>query len=85
MAERTGTIVLSALVAHTAWHWMTDRFDVLRQFPWPAVTAAGLVSGMRWLMLLVAIAGVYLVWRARASNWAPSAGTTPEDRSEVAV
>src|SRR2546428_5983464 len=24
--ERTGTIVLSALVAHTAWHWMTERY-----------------------------------------------------------
>src|SRR5205814_2171417 len=40
VAERMGTIILSALVAHTAWHWMTDRFDVLRQFPWPEITAA---------------------------------------------
>ncbi|MEO8719092.1 MAG: HupE/UreJ family protein [Burkholderiales bacterium] len=23
--ERLGTIVLSALVAHVAWHWMADR------------------------------------------------------------
>ncbi|HKF69361.1 MAG TPA: HupE/UreJ family protein, partial [Vicinamibacterales bacterium] len=26
VAERMGTIILSALVAHTGWHWMTDRF-----------------------------------------------------------
>ena len=32
VAERMGTIILSALVAHTAWHWMTERFDRLRQF-----------------------------------------------------
>jgi hypothetical protein len=32
VAERMGTIILSALVAHTAWHWMLDRADRLRQF-----------------------------------------------------
>ncbi len=66
VAERMGTVVLSAVVAHTAWHWMADRFGVLRQFPWPSVTSAGLASGMRWLMLAIAIAGTYVAWRARA-------------------
>ncbi len=60
VAERMGTIVLSALVAHTGWHWMTDRFETLRQFPWPALTAAGAAEGLRWLMLLVAVLG--LAW-----------------------
>src|SRR2546430_3829830 len=32
VAERMGTIILSALVAHTGWHWMTERWDRLRQF-----------------------------------------------------
>ena len=32
VAERMGTIILSALVAHTAWHWMIDRADHLRQY-----------------------------------------------------
>ena len=27
--ERIGTVVLSALVAHTGWHWMLDRYGVL--------------------------------------------------------
>src|SRR5262249_4751996 len=35
--ERTATIVLSAIVAHTAWHWMIDRWDRLRQFQPPSV------------------------------------------------
>ncbi len=64
VAERIGSVILSALVAHTGWHWMTERFDVLRQFPWPAVTAAGLASGIRWLILLVAVAAV--AWFASA-------------------
>ena len=55
-AERTLTIVLSVIVAHTAWHWMLERFDVLRQFPWPTFTAAGTASLFRWLLLLVVLA-----------------------------
>lgn len=58
VAERMGTVVLSALVVHTAWHWMTDRFGVLGQFPWPEPTAAVVASGIRWVMALVAVAGV---------------------------
>jgi HupE / UreJ protein len=62
VAERMGTIILSALVAHTGWHWMLDRADRLRQFPlrWPALGAAQLVSILHGLMVLVAIAAV--VW-----------------------
>jgi len=57
VAERMGTIILSAIVAHTAWHWMTDRFDVLRQFPWPTVTAADAASAIRWVMALIMVVG----------------------------
>jgi HupE / UreJ protein len=62
VAERMGTIILSAIVAHTAWHWMTERWERLRQFPiqWPAIDAALLASVFRWLMLLVGVAG--LLW-----------------------
>jgi hypothetical protein len=61
-AERMGTIILSALVAHTAWHWMMERADRLSRyhFEWPEITAALLASAMRWLMLLVIVAG--LAW-----------------------
>jgi hypothetical protein len=54
--ERIGTIILMVIVAHTAWHWMLERFDVLRQFPWPTFTAAGTASLLRWLLLLVVLA-----------------------------
>ena len=61
VAERIGTIILSALVAHTAWHWMTERFDVLRRFrfEWPAFDAAFWVAVMRWAMIAVAVFGLY--------------------------
>jgi HupE / UreJ protein len=62
VAERMGTIILSALVAHTAWHWMIDRGQVLARFrfQWPVIDAAFLASLMRWLMAVVALGG--LVW-----------------------
>jgi hypothetical protein len=66
VAERMGTIILSALVAHTAWHWMEDRLDRLRQFTWPALDAATLASAVRASMVLVAIAGAaWLISRVR--------------------
>jgi hypothetical protein len=60
VAERIGTIILSALVAHTGWHWMLERGDRLRQFGWPAFNAAFLASTMRWLMVILMFAGV--IW-----------------------
>lgn len=58
--ERLGTIYLSALVTHSAWHWMTERVELLRQFGWPELDGALLATLLRWLMVLVALAG--LVW-----------------------
>ena len=60
--ERAIVIVLSALVAHTAWHWMADRWAVLRQFPMPSVDAGALASLLRWLM--AAIAAALAIWAA---------------------
>jgi len=62
VAQRMGTIILSAIVAHTAWHWMTERVDRLSQFrfEWPTLTAAQWASLLGWLTVLVALAG--LVW-----------------------
>ena len=62
VAERMGTIILSALVAHTAWHWMIERWTVLREFPFSLFTqnVAFWASALRTAMVLVALVG--LVW-----------------------
>jgi len=65
VAERLGTIILSALVGHTAWHWMTERADRLSQFPWPALNASQLAGAVRWLMLILILAG--LAWLVRGT------------------
>ena len=63
VAERMGTIILSALVAHTAWHWMTERGGQLLQFPRPTVDAVLLVALVQWAMAAVALAAT--IWLVR--------------------
>ena len=60
--ERIGTIVLSALVAHTGWHWMTDRFAVLRQYrwQWSALDVGLLVSVVGWLAIVAGLGWLVL-------------------------
>jgi hypothetical protein len=58
VAERMGTIILSAFVAHTGWHWFTERGEQLLMFPVPALDLAALAALMWWLTLLVAAAGI---------------------------
>jgi hypothetical protein len=61
VSEPIGALVLSALIAHTPWHWMEERWALLRRFTfeWPIVDAAFLAGVLRWMMLLVASAGLY--------------------------
>jgi HupE/UreJ protein len=59
-SERTMTIIVSALIAHTGWHWMTDRFALLRRYPfaWPVLDAAFFALLLRWMILAVALGAV---------------------------
>ncbi len=58
--ERKGTIILSALVAHTGWHWMLERLDRLHhfRFHWPALDAALVGAVMRAAMWILIAAGL---------------------------
>jgi hypothetical protein len=62
LTEKLGIIVLSAVVAHTAWHWMIDRGSRLSGFPWPSLDVAFLAGAMRWLMLCLVIGAI--IWLA---------------------
>ena len=61
VAERIGTIILSAIVAHTGWHWMIDRAQLLwrYQFELPDLTLGFFAGAMRWMMVVVAVAGMW--------------------------
>ena len=62
VAERIGVIVVSALAAHAAWHWLTQRWSLLAQYQVaaPELTAGVLAATLRWAMIAVAAAG--LAW-----------------------
>ena len=75
--ERLGTIFLSALVIHSAWHWMVERFDQLRQYDWPTLDAVFLASMMRLAMLFVILAGLLWVVSVIRPRVKPSADEEP--------
>ena len=60
MKPRIGAIVVSALVAHTSWHWMGERWGVLSAYDFarPAMDAAFGVVVLRWVLLLLVVVGV---------------------------
>jgi hypothetical protein len=69
--ERIGALILSALVAHTAWHWLTERGEQLFQYSWqaPAFDAAFFAAAMRWGMLLLGSAVVLWVMHEAFNRW----------------
>jgi hypothetical protein len=64
--ERLGTIVLSAMIAHTGWHWTTDRWSGLKQYSFepPVMDTMFWATTTRGLAVAVAVAGL-LVWFQR--------------------
>ena len=80
--ERMGIIILSALVAHTGWHWMLDRGTQLWQyhFEWPVMNAAFFAVALRWAMAGVAIAAaiwlITVIQRGIAEKTSPERGGT---------
>ena len=64
MAERIGTIILSALIAHTAWHWMEERGAGLSDYDWSGPGLSTMALVVRLLMVAVTVAA--MVWGVRA-------------------
>jgi HupE / UreJ protein len=77
--ERIGTIVLSAIVAHTAWHALVDRYAAVRKYPirWPDFNLLLLASVLRWMMVGVVLAAA--VWAIGLVRNRPAENTRAED------
>ena len=74
--ERWVTIVGSAIVAHTAWHWTGERLDILAEygatFVWPAMDAALALGAMRFALLgTVALAAGLAMRHIFRTVWRP--------------
>lgn len=65
--DRLVTIVGSAFIAHTAWHWMAERFATLgeyrAQFAWPTIDLVFALGAMRFALLLTIALAVALAMR----------------------
>jgi hypothetical protein len=57
-SERVGVIILSALVAHTGWHWMLERWDILSRTGLPPLDGQALVTMARWVGGVLIAAGL---------------------------
>ena len=74
--ERIGTILVSAVVAHSAWHWMAGRWSALKayRFEWPAFDAALLAGLLRTAMLALIVAGAAWLMLALVRRLARAGG-----------
>jgi mono/diheme cytochrome c family protein len=74
--ERIGTILVSAVVAHSAWHWMAARWSALRayRFEWPALDLALLAGLMRAAMLALIVAAAAWLMLVLVRRLTPVAG-----------
>ena len=61
-AERAAIILLSALIAHTAWHWMAERWETLRAYSiqLPPIDIVFLLTATRWAIAILIMVG--LAW-----------------------
>jgi len=74
--ERVAIILLSALIAHTGWHWLLERGDRLLEYDiaWPDLDTALLVSVLRGAMLAVILAG--LIWLRKSQKGSAHVATS---------
>jgi hypothetical protein len=75
--ERIGVIILSALVLHTAWHWMLERWEQLAKFPFPKLDAALLASAMRGAMAVLVLVGAVWLANGLLRRWTLPAENIP--------
>lgn len=81
LPERIGVILLSALVAHWAWHWMEERgasFNAY-QLSWPAMDRYFAVGLMQWVaLLLLAVAVLWVMNEVFRRYLSGVSGTAPK-------
>ena len=87
LPELMGTIVLSALLAHTGWHWMTARGGELIQYNFtvPALGPAFAATLLRWLMLGLIVVGTLWLLRGVFGHLPGGAGRQNSRQSRSSI
>jgi hypothetical protein len=78
LPSKVGMIILSAIAAHTGWHWMVERAGVLRDTPWPQPTIAGLAILAVWIIGILLAAGAITIIAKRLRLSAGPSLRSPE-------
>jgi len=78
--ERIVVLVISAFVAHAAWHWLLERFKALTQSDFMSLfETIGLARAATVVLAAAAIVLILKAWRPRR----PAAHATPQAQSAV--
>ena len=87
VAERMGVIIMSALVAHSAWHWMAERWTTLMAYEIgaPVINREFWMSITQWgILLMVAIAVLWVMQNFFGRYFAPqSVGANPAESQQA--
>ena len=62
VAERVGVIIMSAVVAHSAWHWMAERWGTLQAYDirFPELNSAFYAGLVNWaILIMIALAALW--------------------------
>ena len=86
VAERLGVIVMSALIAHTSWHWMADRWGTLQAYTisLPPLDIVFLLTLVRWSMAILVLVGLAWIMKGifgkieEVAGGAGSTGSSPQ-------
>jgi hypothetical protein len=81
VAERTGIIIISAFITHTAWHWLGDRWTALRQYQidWTLVEMLPLIRIAMAVAIGVGLATIVgRLIRGRLGETGPAGDTRAE-------
>ena len=83
ITRRMGVVLLSAIAAHTGWHGMIERSNVLWLTEWPRLDGPSLTILARWIAgIFVAVSAAKFLGQWVDRKWPTRAGlhTGPNER-----
>jgi hypothetical protein len=69
VSERVVVAILSAFVAHTAWHWLAERWETLQKVEWPEVDARNAALWIALALALGVLARALLSTKSNLTRW----------------
>ncbi len=87
-SKRLWTIILSALIAHSAWHWMVERGEILSQYGWQGLGMNIVLARtfLEILILIVILSGIVWFWSAfmrPGKFFRPHKGGISQDEDDI--